>query len=326
LSFPKFSWHDIAVLQIIKINLIEIGFLLLLVLISAFSTSAEVVSYIDKTGKTHYVDSEAKVPKQYKQEIKSLGNKPARTSILESRDQNQSIKSLIWYKSSSIHAAVEDPIGLLHDSSKNSYHARQSNAQAQPTLSIKNSDLKLLKFNGSNYLEIDDIAPKLRAAEGLTIFFVVKVTKDLPQYIFSLQGPKKNNDIFRIGFAKERRLRLTFSESGKYYDSDSQLIAGKEETKKTGSNSLAIYTVILDKERAQYYRNSKKFLDIKSDKLPDLDKIQFVSIGQEWDKAGPSAHFHGYLAEFVIYDRVRDLVSRIEMEQKLAKKYRIVLE
>lgn len=173
-----------------------------------------------------------------------------------------------------------------------------------------------LSFDGmDDFLYLDSIVPKLKAAPAFTVAAVVRVRTDNAQYLWSVHGPDKNSDVFRIGFLNGG-VRLKVNNVIGAYDDFPLPLSPRD---------FRIYVVTAAKDRVAFYQNGMLVRDSSLSAPVPIDAAGVSSIGQEYDGGYGSDYFQGDLAEFAIFTELFDEKTRIGLENYLANKFGIEL-
>lgn len=172
---------------------------------------------------------------------------------------------------------------------------------------------RMLSFDGKDdFLVLDELAPQIRRASALTIFFVGRPAAEQKQYVLTMHAARNEDDVVRVGFDTGGRLLMS-DRSPNYYRSDAQV----------GLGELAVYSMIANGTSLVLYRNSIRQIAATLSTGVELGRVERVTIGQDWDPAGPSDYFSGQLAALLIFDRVLSDEERSQVESYLTTNYAI---
>jgi serine/threonine protein kinase len=224
-----------------------------------------------------------------------------------------------WFDASSLPYPEGEPIAEWSDASPYRLSASQADPTMQPKLTrVTAKGQPAVIFGGGQFLTSDALATHLRNADGLTAIFVARIDpRPDKHYLFSIQGADQQRDSFRVGFASEGRFRVKASPTPgpPYIDSELGVVRGE----------WAIYSVSAGLESVAVYIDGVERLSASIQPAVNFYDATFFSIGQDWDRGGPSDFLVGDLAELVVYGRRLDGDERRGLELGFAAKYGIDL-
>ena len=174
---------------------------------------------------------------------------------------------------------------------------------------------KLITFDGKDdFLVVDELAPQIRKSAALSVCFVGRMSLEQRQYVFSLHAASNTEDILRVGFDRNSRLVVS-DRSPNYFRSEAQPAVGQ----------FGVYCMVANGASIVLFRNSVQQIEATLSTGVDLGRVERVSIGQDWDIAGPSDLFGGQLAELLIFGRALTDEDRSQVESYLAAQYHLEL-